>query len=172
MKTKVTKLANVALTAVAAGALAVVSATPAIADDRRERSGPSAGEVIAGVAVIGGIAALAGAFDGNRGRGDFRAANAGWGAGPGVGRGQRGIIERCVRAAEMDARRFGGWRFANVTDIRGVDQTRDGFRVSGRIEVQGAHGFQGRSFDRGRFTCFIDGRGRPIVQFNGIRGLR
>jgi hypothetical protein len=72
----------------------------------------------------------------------------------------------------MDARRFGGWRFANVTDIRGVDQTRDGFRVSGRIEVQGAHGFQGRSFDRGRFTCFIDGRGRPIVQFNGIRGLR
>ncbi|NQX95706.1 MAG: hypothetical protein HRT64_12450 [Erythrobacter sp.] len=163
-----------ALGTVAAGAMALASATPAMADDRRDRGGIGAGEIVAGALVIGGIAALAGAFDSDRNRrfddrrfrdrrfaynGNFRNV------------GPRGAINRCVRAAERQARRFGGWRFADVTQIRDVDRTRFGFRIRGRMEVQGNPAFR-RNFDRGRFTCRFDGRGRPFVDFDGIRGLR
>ncbi|MEL6540755.1 MAG: hypothetical protein AAFQ34_05070, partial [Pseudomonadota bacterium] len=61
-------IAKGTLGTVAAGAMALASATPAMADDRRDRGGISAGDVIAGAVVIGGIAALAGAFDRNRDR--------------------------------------------------------------------------------------------------------
>lgn len=169
-----------ALAALAAGALAVTSASPALASDDR-RGGPSAGEIIAGIAVVGGIAALAGAFDGNRGRGaDWHDANwrghdnwgGGW-QGHGFGRGDRGLVERCARNAEIEARRRGGWRFAQVTEIRNVDRTRNGaIRVRGVLEVQGSPAFGARGFDRGRFNCFVDGRGRPFIEFGGIRGLR
>jgi hypothetical protein len=172
-------LAKGALAALAAGALAITSASPALAsdDNRERRGGPSAGEVIAGVAVVGGIAALAGAFGGDRGRGDWQDANwngrDGWGGGRGFGRGDRGLIERCARNAEIEARRRGGWRFAQVTEIRDIDRTRDGaIRVRGVMEVQGSPAFAGRNFDRGRFNCFVDGRGRPFIEFGGIRGLR
>ena len=60
------KSARLMLGAVAATALTAVSATPAMADDRRDGGGIGAGEIIAGAVVIGGIAALAGAFDGDR----------------------------------------------------------------------------------------------------------
>ena len=53
------KMARLSLGAVAATALTAASITPAAADDRRDRDGISAGEVIAGAVVIGGIAALA-----------------------------------------------------------------------------------------------------------------
>jgi len=46
---------------VAAGAMAMTSATPALARDHDD--GIDAGDVIAGAVIIGGIAALAGAFD-------------------------------------------------------------------------------------------------------------
>lgn len=166
-------IAKGAFGTVAAGAMALASATPAMADDRRDRGGIGAGEVIAGALVIGGIAALAGAFDGDRN--DFRdrrfdnrrfAHNGGF-----ANVGPRRAINRCVRAAERQARRFGGWRFADVTQIRDVDRTRFGFRIRGRMEVQGNPAFR-RNFDRGRFTCRFDGRGRPFVDFDGIRGLR
>ncbi|MEE4155438.1 MAG: hypothetical protein V2I27_14870 [Erythrobacter sp.] len=162
---------------VAAGAMALASATPALADDHRDRDrdrgGIGAEEIIAGAVVIGGIAALAGAFDGDRDRdwrdrryNDRRFAHNGFG-----GRGGQGAVNACVRAAENQARRFGGWRFAGVTQVRDVDQTRRGLRVRGRIEVQDNRRFRD-NFDRGRFTCFLDGRGRPFVDFDGIRGLR
>lgn len=172
-----------ALAALAAGALAVTSAAPALASDeaRESRGGPSAGEVIAGVAVVGGIAALAGAFGGDRARGAdwhdprWGGGRNGWDRGwqgHGFGRGDRGLVERCARNAEIEARRRGGWRAAQVTEIRNVDRTRDGaFRVRGVLEVQGSR-FAGRNFDRGRFNCFVDGRGRPFIEFGGIRGLR
>jgi hypothetical protein len=174
MLKKYAPLARGAAAVLAAGALAVTSASPALADDDR-RGGPSAGEVIAGVAIVGGIAALAGAFDGDRGRG-WNDANwrgpGGW-QGHGFGRGDRGLVERCARNAEIEARRRGGWRAAQVTQIRNVDRTRDGrIRVRGVLEVQGSPGFSGRNFDRGRFNCFVDGRGRPFIEFGGIRGLR
>ncbi|MEE4205289.1 MAG: hypothetical protein V2I39_03295 [Erythrobacter sp.] len=170
-------LARTALGAAAAGALAFGAATPAMADDRRDRGGIGAEEVIAGALVIGGIAALAGAFDGDDDRRDWRDRRwrddrRGW---RGDRRGFRGdpqrAINRCIRAAENQARRFGGWRFAQATDIRDVDQTRYGFRVEGRIEVQENFRFRDR-FDRGRFTCRLDGRGGPRIDFDGVRGLR
>lgn len=178
-------LARTALGTCAAGALAFSAATPAMADDHRDRGGGiGAGEIIAGALVIGGIAAIAGAFDGDddwrdrRGdrrwrdrRGDrrWRGDRRGW-------RGQRWrdprfAVERCVRAAERQARRFGGWRFADVTEIRDVDRKRYGFRVKGRIVVEDNYRFR-RNFDRGRFTCRLDGRGRPRIDFDGVRGLR
>lgn len=178
------KLARLTLGAVAATSLTVASATPAMADDRRDRGGIGAGEIIAGAVVIGGIAALAGAFDGDRNdrrydNRDYRDRNyrdrdfrgdrydrGGFGINP------RTAVDRCVRAAENQARRFGGYRYADVIDVRDVDRTRDGFRVKGRIAVEGSPRWGGRRSDRGNFTCRIDGRGAPLINFNGVRGLR
>ena len=184
MTTKTNRLASgtwarLSLGAVAATALTAASITPAAADDRRDRDGISAGEVIAGAVVIGGIAALAGAFDGDRDDRrynyrdrDFRGYdryhdNRGFG----IAGGSRNAVERCVRAAENQARRFGGYRYADVIDVRDLDRTRDGFRVKGRIAVEGSPRWGGRRNDRGNFTCRIDGRGAPFVNFNGVRGL-
>jgi len=162
---------------VAAGAMALASATPAAASDRHRDRGVDAGDVIAGAVIIGGIAALAGAFDNddrrdrrdrryrdrdNRAdyRGNFRR-----------GGGER-AVERCIRVAERQARRFGGWRYADVTQIRDVDRTRYGFRVQGRMQVQGSNNYRGRNSDRGRFTCYVENGNRPQIDFRGIRGLR
>jgi hypothetical protein len=173
------KSARLVLGAVAATALTAATATPAMADDHRDR-GIGAGEIIAGAVVIGGIAALAGAFDGDRGRDRYdyrdRDRDYRYDRGDRYDRGRfgfggpRNAVERCVRAAENQARRFGGYRYADVLDVRDIDRTRDGFRVRGRIEVGG--GFRGRGNDRGNFTCRFDGRGAPFVDFSGIRGLR
>ncbi len=59
---------NKALVGTAAAAAMAVSATPAMANDGRN-GGPSAGEVIAGVAIIGAIAAIASSSNKNR---DYR----------------------------------------------------------------------------------------------------
>lgn len=182
MTTKTNRLASgtmarLALGAVAATTLTAASVTPAMARDGGDRDGISAGEIIAGAVVIGGIAALAGAFDGDRDRWDDRRdfrgdrwdRRGGWDRGGwGFAGGPRAAVDRCVRAAENQARRFGGYRFADVIDVRDIDRTRDGFRVRGRIDVGGGWN---RS-DRGRFTCRIDGRGAPLIDFDGIRGLR
>lgn len=173
MTTKTTRLApgksaRLALGAVAATALTAASATPAMADDFFERDGISAGEVIAGAVVIGGIAALAGAFDGDDDRRyrDYRGDR--WNDGGRYGVNPRTAVDRCVRAAENQARRFGGYRYADVIDVRDIDRTRNGFRVRGRIEVGGGWNRN----DRGNFTCRLDGRGAPFIDFDGIRGLR
>lgn len=175
MTTKTNRLASgtmarLAFGAVAATALTAASVTPAMADDRRDRDGIGAGKIIAGAVVIGGIAALAGAFDGNRDRYAYRDGYRGdrRGGGYGYGVNPRTAVDRCVRAAENQARRLGGYRFADVIDVRDIDRTRDGFRVRGRIDVGGSWG----RGDRGRFTCQIDGRGPPYIDFGGIRGLR
>ena len=172
-----TRLARITLGTLAVGALAIAAAAPAMADNyrNRDRDSISAGEIIAGAVVIGGIAALAGAFDNDRGdRWDRDYRSDRWDrGGNGFNGGARGAVERCVRAAENQARRFGGYRYADVTDVRDLDRTRFGFRVEGRIEVQGNGRWGGgRDFDRGRFTCRLDGRGAPFVTFDGIRGLR
>jgi hypothetical protein len=178
------KLARLALGAVAATALTAASVTPAMARDGRDRDGIGAGEIIAGAVVIGGIAALAGASDGDRGRDrydsryDYRDGYRDGYRGDrydrydrggfGFGGGSRNAVERCVRAAENQARRFGGYRYADVIDVRDIDRTRNGFRVRGRIDVGGGYG----RGDRGSFTCRVDGRGAPFIDFDGIRRLR
>lgn len=167
------KSARLVLGAIAATALTATSVTPAMARDQRDRDGIGAGEIIAGAVVIGGIAALAGAFNGDRDRSDYR-----YDRGNRYDRGDRfgfGInprvaVDRCVRAAENQARRS-GYRYADVIDVRDIDRTRDGgFRVRGRIDVGG--GWDRRGNDRGNFNCYVDGRGAPLVDYRGIRNLR
>ncbi len=133
---------------VAAGAMAITSASPAFADGRnRDRGGISAGDVIAGALVIGGIAAIASAssrndrryddrrYDDNRG-GDYRYDRAGYEGRDGYGYrdNPRAAVEQCVRAAE----RFASQRYgrADVTDIRQIRDTRYGLEVKGRIAVK------------------------------------
>lgn len=163
---------------VAAGAMAMTSAAPAMARDYYDRDdGIDVGDVIAGAVIIGGIAAIAGAFDGDddRYRDRYRR---------GYNYGPRGAIERCVAAVENNARRY-GYRYADVTEIRDVDGRRGDLRVKGRMTVDGRYdrysryGYdrydrydRRRRYDTGKFTCRID-RGRVYdIDYDGIRGLR
>ncbi len=145
---------------IAAGAMAVSSATPAFAQYHdRDRGGISAGEVIAGALIIGGIAAIASAsnnndrdyrdyrdgdyrYDDNRG-GDYRYDRAGYGNGYGYQQNPRQAVAQCVQAVERSASsRYGR---ADVTDVRDIRQTRYGLEVKGRIAVN----TQGRDWRRG-----------------------
>lgn len=153
---------------VAAGAMAMTSAAPAMARDRD--NGIDAGDVIAGAVIIGGIAALAGAFDGND-RDDRRYRDRNY-RGYNRGYSPRAAVERCVATAENHARRY-GYRRADVTQIRDVDTNRNNIRVKGRIAVDGRYGYgRDRRYDTGNFTCRVDTRGRVYdLDFSGIRGL-
>lgn len=134
---------------VAAGAMAMAAATPASARDR-DNDGISAGEIIAGALIIGGIAAAAGAFndDDDRYRDDRYRDNRYYDGRYRDGynsydrRGYNGYrmnartaVEQCVRAAERDASRYSWGGRAKVTDIRDIDRSRDGFKIKGRIAV-------------------------------------
>ncbi len=143
---------------IAAGAMAIVSASPAQAE-HRDHGGIGAGEIIAGALVIGGIAAIASAAsNNNRGyRGDYGYDRAGYGGYYGGNRGgydndarwrgnPRQAVEQCVFAAERYA--SGRGLRADVTDIRQVRDTRWGFEVKGRIAVNS----RGRSWQRGDST--------------------
>ncbi|HSG33253.1 MAG TPA: hypothetical protein VLA37_01875 [Sphingomonadaceae bacterium] len=179
---------------VAAGAMALTSASPAFARDHRDRDGIDAGDIIAGALIIGGIAAIASAA-GGRDR-DYRGDYDRYGYNDRYyGRySARDAVEQCVYAAERTANRYSYGGRANVTDIRDVDRKgRNGFTVKGRIAVnnQGRDWRQGdryrgygwdndyrgwndryRGYDSGRFTCKVR-NGRVIdVDFSGIRGLR
>mgnify|MGYP003592941263 FL=1 len=187
---------------IAAGALVASSASPAFAEgrDHRGRDGISAGDVIAGALIIGGIAAVASAASKNNR--DYRYDRAGYGWNGGYDRGDRydrgygydnprQAVEQCVYAAERAAGRYSYGR-ADVTDIRSVRDTRYGFEVRGRIAVNtSGHGWRNgdgnygrgwgndyrgwnnnlRGYDSGSFKCRFE-RGRVVdVDFNGIRGL-
>ena len=185
-----------------AGAMAMSSASPAFAQYRhydRDRGGVSVGDVIAGALIIGGIAAVASAASKNDRGGyyrddDYRYDRAGYGNGNGYNYGYRGnprqAVERCVSAAE----RYASQRYsrADVTDIRQVRDTRDGYEVRGRIAVDTRRGdwrqgdgyygngwggdYRGwnqsmRGYDSGTFKCQIE-RGRVVdIDMNGVRGL-
>lgn len=185
---------------IAAGAMAVSSATPAFAE-HRDRDGISAGDVIAGALIIGGIAAVASAASKGSRDYDYRYDRAGYGDrydnGYGYDRGYgwrgspRGAVEQCVRSAERVASRYSYGR-ADVTDIRQVRDTRNGWEVRGRIAVNSVgrdwrygdnrygRGWGGdyrgwndglRGYDSGSFKCRIE-RGRVVdLDFSGIRGL-
>ena len=166
MKTISKALAKGAIATVAAGAMAVSSATPAFADGRdRNHDGISAGDVIAGALVIGGIAAIATAAGNSNRNNDYRYDRAGYGNNDygnsegGYGRYDRGdyrrgnsrqAIEQCVRTAERQASRYGYGR-ADVTDVRDIRETRWGFEVRGRIAINGSgHDWRRGDGDYGR----------------------
>ena len=198
MKTISRTLVKGTIGTVAAGAMAMTSASPAFA---RDRGGDriDAGDIIAGAVILGGIAAVAASVGNNRNdyryrdggyyndrdyRGDYR-------QGYNAGGSPRAAIQQCVNAVERDARRA-GYRFADVTEIRDVDQNRYGWKVKGRLVVDGTRGYgrynsnynrydrydrngrydRGYAQDSGSFKCEID-RGRVVdVDYSGIRGLR
>lgn len=195
MKSITKALAKGTLGTVAAGAMAVASASPAMADDHRyrdrDRDGISAGEVIAGAVVLGGLAAILSSgnndrydrsdrYDRRGYRGDYRGNYRG-----GYNNG-RTAVEQCVRAAERTAQRYTGSR-AEVYEIRDVDRERRGYEVEGRIAVREyrdqrrgwgdrrrgdyRRGYRNNGWDEGRFKCEIR-RGRVVdIDFSGIRGL-
>lgn len=163
---------------VAAGAMAVTSATPAMA--RHKDRGIDAGDIIAGALIIGGIAAVASAAGKDRRHSGYRDRDyRGQGYNSNFNRNSsRRAVERCVRAAENRAQRR-GFRYADVTQIRDVDDTRYGWKVKGRLVVDGARGYRDRDYrgyrntrsDRGKFTCYVE-RGRIAeLRYSGIRGL-
>ncbi len=130
---------------IAAGAMVASSAAPALADHRND-NGISAGEIIAGALIIGGIAAVVSASNGNnRGYDDgnygYNNGNYGsnygnsYGRNSGYGGNPRQAVEQCINAAERYASSRG--IRANVTDIREVKDTRYGYQVRGNISVQG-----------------------------------
>lgn len=184
----------------AAAAVAVSSASPAMA---RDHGGVDGGDIIAGALVIGGIAAIAAAASSNNndrydryGYGDDWRGRDGWSDGRyrdnAYGRGNpRSAIEQCVRAAERNASRYSYGR-ADVTDVRDVKSTRWGYEVRGRIAVNSSgrdwrqgdsrygRGWNGdyrgwndslRGYDSGSFKCRVE-RGRVVdIDYSGIRGL-
>ena len=186
---------------VAAGAMALSSASPAMAQsrERHDRDNISTGEIIAGALILGGIVAVASAGSGDRDYDrDYRYDRAGYGdrddygrdGRDGYGGNPRQAVEQCVRAAEREAsRRYGR---ADVTDVRDIDRKRWGYEVKGRIAVNTGGrdwrrgdarygsgwggdyrgaGDQHRGYDSGSFKCKYE-RGRVVdVDFGGIRGL-
>jgi hypothetical protein len=122
----------------AAGVATLVSTTPAMArgyDRGHDRGGISAGEVIAGALIIGGIAAVASAASSNdRGRDYDRGYDRGGDYGRSdYGQGSRYAVDQCVRAAQRDASRYGR---ARVTDVTGIDRVRGGYEIRGRLVVE------------------------------------
>jgi hypothetical protein len=177
--------------AVAAAVVAVSAATPAMAD-YRQNDKLSTGEVIAGVAILGGIAAiLASDKDGYR---DYdnqydRRHNRGYDGG--YRNPARNATNACIRSVEYGDR----YNRKQVTDIRDIQETRYGYRIKGRVSVNDAYREQGhRGYDRGyydrddrrddrygnnrgyneygsgKFTCYVE-RGRVVdIDYSGIRG--
>ncbi|RIV89182.1 hypothetical protein [Aurantiacibacter zhengii] len=186
MKSITKALAKGTLGTVAAGAMVMGMATPAAAQHHRDRDrgGISAGEVIAGAVVLGGLAAILSSGNNDRydryDRRDYRGSYRG-----GYDNG-RYAVEQCVREVERYAQRRTGSR-AEVYEIRDVDRERRGFEVDGRIAVRDnrryrndrrgwgrgdyRRGYRNDGWDEGRFSCDIR-NGRVVdIDIDGIRGL-
>jgi hypothetical protein len=163
------KLPKIVAGTVAAATLAVSVAAPAEAQRYRRYydrdRGIDAGDVIAGVAVIGGIAAIASALSRDSSRYGYGSANR-------YRDGYRYAVNSCANEAE----RYGRGR-VRITD---VDRTgNDRFRVRGVVESgyggydgydgygRGGYGYDrgGYGYDRGgyggeSFSCVAFGNGR------------
>lgn len=165
-----------AIGAATAGAM-LVSAVPAMARDRdhdRDRDGISAGEIIAGAVVIGGLAAILSSGDNDRydryndrGRYDDRR----YGNGYDYNRygNSRSAVSQCVRAVERGSNRYGR---TDVTEVTSIDRKRDGYRVKGRVVVRDGYGGRwgrGGYYDKGKFSCDIRYGRVQDVRFSGLR---
>jgi hypothetical protein len=141
--------------AAAATALMVGAAAPAQAQswDRRDR-GVDTGDIITGVAVLGGIAAIAAALGRDRSR--YGTYGGAYGSGYGnVGYGYQNDYRNAVNACAYQAQRYGQGRVA-VTDVdrRGANR----YRVSGVIQAD--YGRGGYGYDRNDRYGRYDGYGR------------
>lgn len=174
----------------------LVTAIPASAQNyggrhRDRHDGISAGDVIAGAVVIGGLAAILSAGGGNRSRGryddryDDRNYDRNYdGYDWGRNGGSREAIERCVAAVE---RRGGRRDDVDVQRVTDIDRIRGGYRIAGNVAVDARGGYRGdwrdndrgryddrngygrqRYDDRGRFTCTVRYGRVEDVDFRGI----
>lgn len=172
----------------------MLTATPAAAQSRyeRDRDGISAGEVVAGAVVIGGLAALlsargrdnrqddryGGDYDGydryadydnradydRRDRGRYQPARH---QGARYG-GARAAISTCVNTVEG---RYRG-RNVEVVDIRSIDRSAYGYNVRGRVVAEKWHGrHRAGRIDAGSFVCRVQYGRVAAVDYRGIRGL-
>ena len=175
------KLTKAAVGAATAGAM-VMSATPAMARDRYDRDGISAGEIIAGAVVIGGLAAILSASDndryGDRYDGRYRDDYRGrYDNDPRYGYGydynrygnSRSAVSQCVSAVERGSRRYGN---TDVTQVTSIDRKRDGYKVKGRVVVRDGYGGRwgrGGYYDQGKFSCDIRYGRVQDIKFSGLR---
>lgn len=169
MKTTLTKAAIGAATA---GAM-VMSATPTMARDHRDRDGISAGEIIAGAVVIGGLAAILSSGSRDRyDRYDRRYDNdPRYGYGYDYNRygGSRSAVSQCVSAVQRGSNRYGR---TDVTEVSSIDRKRDGYKVKGRVVVRDGYGGRwgrGGYYDRGKFSCDIRYGRVQNIKFSGLR---
>lgn len=179
-------LTKAAVAAATTGAM--LSAAPAAVARDRDRDSISAGEIIAGAVIIGGLAAILSDGDNNRyddRRYDDRRYNSGHDRDRyGYDRGEydrgnygydyrrhgnaRQAVNQCVRDVEHRSGRYGR---TDVTEIRDIDRRRDGYVVKGRVVVRdGYRGRYGRDgyYDRGKFSCFVRYGRVEDVRFSGL----
>lgn len=166
----------------AAGAMALASATPAFAQDRRDRGdGIDAGDIIAGALVIGGIAAVVGAIGNDRNRGTYGQPYYGDSRYGNYNSGNYGnprqAVEQCVRAAQSDLTRR-GYRGVRITDVRDIDRKRDGYRVKGTLIVNERgngwnrdynYRYGGRDYDQGKFSCDVNYGRISNLDYSGLK---
>ncbi len=186
------------LSAGAAAAAMVSVAGPAMARPG-DRDNIDAGEVIAGALIIGGLAAVLSSGDRGSRYEDQGYENRGYGrhgGGYGYNNGgnSRQAVNMCVSAVENWANRYSR---SDVTEIRNIERTRYGYRVSGKLVVKdgwrgqdrghggynrydrddryghgnrrgyGRGGYD-RGYDQGRFACYVE-RGRVIdIDYSGL----
>ncbi|WP_428630856.1 hypothetical protein [Sphingopyxis sp.] len=174
-----TNLTKAAIGAATAGAM-LMSAAPAAARDRYDRDGISAGEVIAGAVVLGGLAAILSSGNNDRydryddryddrGRGRYDDARYGYGYDYNRYGNSRSAVNQCVGAVERGSRRYGN---TDVTQVTSIDRKRDGYRVKGRVVVRdGYRGRGGRNgyYDQGKFSCDIKYGRVNDIKFSGLR---
>lgn len=181
----------------AAAAMAVSAVSPAMANDRYENKQHndkiSAGEVIAGVAILGGIAAILasdkhdnrrhdtrydGGHDGHDGHNDHGGHN----GHSGHDRGYQGGYQSGYQGGYQDGYRnparlatklcinsveYGNrYNTKKVTDIRDIDRTRYGYRVEGRLIVPG-RGYRNYGYNRG-YNEYDSGRFTCYVEHGRV----
>ncbi len=170
-----TNLTKAAIGAATAGAM-LMSVAPASARDRYDRDGISAGEVIAGAVVLGGLAAILSSgnddrydrYD-NRGRGRYNDPRYGYGYDYNRYGNSRSAVNQCVSAVERGSRRYGN---TDVTQVTSIDRKRDGYKIKGRVVVR--DGYRGRGernayYDRGKFSCDVRYGRVQDIKFSGLR---
>jgi hypothetical protein len=194
-RTDMKAFAKTALLAAGVASLAVATTAQA-RGYYHDRDRIDAGDVIAGVLILGGIAAVASSisnkdsrYDGyGRDRYRDRGYDRGYGYNDGYRYNSRAAVEQCVRAARNKAQRY-GW--ARVTDVTSIDRIRGGYVVRGRLVVEergnryngwgrGYDQGYGRSWDRNdrygyHYNNYNDGydKGRfeCVAQYGGVRGV-
>ncbi len=164
--------------AVAAAAMLATSTAPALAQNypgggyggdygrehRRDHDHIGAGGIIAGIAVIGVIAAIASASSKHRNNGGYDGR---------YGDGYRGGINSENAAADACANAIEQQSGYRVTGIDTVDRTGDGYRVRGTLNTRngGSWGY-GRNQRQGFYCAVRDGSISDVRIDDGNNGYR